>query len=160
MIVDILYPVIDVTTSRIPNIKKKPQSRFHATSRLEFTSYPASSFDCKPHPTSRQTYVGPSIQGYKKHKKQRPKILPCDYGVFCYNKLFRIIFCSFFINFLKEILWRPNRKLCNTREVTDSSKIKVPGFRGEARTPSGKKMCGCIVPFTGLSMGILDFVWN
>jgi len=48
------------------------------------------------------------------------------------------------------------------REAIDSSKIKVPGFWGEALLPSKKKLCaGCFVPFTtGLSMGTLDFVWN
>jgi len=57
---------------------------------------------------------------------------------------------------------RANWKLCTTREAIDSSKIKVPGFWGEALLPSKKKLCaGCFVPFTtGLSMGTLDFVWN
>ena len=42
--------------------------------------------------------------------------------------------------------------------MIDSSKIKVPVFWGEALTPSGKNLCGCLVFFTGLSKGTLNFV--
>ena len=55
---------------------------------------------------------------------------------------------------------RASRKLYYAREVIDSSKLKVPGFWGEALTPSGKNLCGCFVFFAGRSKGTLDFVWN
>ena len=73
-----------------------------------------------------------------------------------------------FLNFLKEnfvktepevmLHVRAYRKLYYARKVIDSSEIKVPGFWGEALTPSGKTLCGCFVFFTGLSKGTLDFV--
>ena len=43
---------------------------------------------------------------------------------------------------------RANRKLYYAREVIDSSKIKVPGFWGEALTPSGKNLSSCFLFFS------------
>ena len=47
-----------------------------------------------------------------------------------------------------------NRKLCNTREVIDSLKLKAPGFWEKALTPSGKKICVVVVYL------LRDFQWE
>lgn len=44
---------------------------------------------------------------------------------------------------------RVNRKLCYTSGAIDSSKIKVPGFWGEALMPSEKKIVWMFCTFYG-----------
>lgn len=59
---------------------------------------------------------------------------------------------------------RVNRKLCYTCRAIDSSKIKVPGFWGEALMPSEKKNCVDVLhflrEFQWEILTLLELIWS